>query len=1384
MSENDIAAARRALLEQYVRGKMPRNAATRERIPRRASGDVAPLSFEQQQLWLLAQLLPNPAVYNECVTVHLPGQLNIEALEQSFNEIIRRHESWRTSFPVVDGEVVQHIRSMLSLALPVVDLRSLPPAEREAEARRRAVEVAQAPFDLAHGPLLRATLMRLDDEDHRLFLCLHHIIFDGITIYQVFLPELRSLYEAFSSGQPSSLPELPIQYADFASWQRERLHEDVLEKQLAYWKKQLADAPTTLALPTDRPRPPVPTYRGAYFQFPLSRSLASALKALSRKEGVTPFMTLLAAYNILLYRYSGQEDVLIGTAAAGREHPDVQRLMGVFINTVVMRTGLQGDPSFLDLLKRVREVTLGAQEHQEVPFEYVVRALQPGRERGQNPLFQVLFMLEPAPPAHLSGWTLTHLDIDPGVAKFDLSLILEDRPEGFLCCFEYSTDLFDEETIARMAGHWQTLLESIVSQPEQRLSQLAMLTEQERRQLLLEWNKIQTSLPPTSRVHTLFEQQVERDPDAVAVIFEDEHMTYGELNRLANRLAHTLQERGVGPEVMVGLCVERSMEMVVGLLGILKAGGVYVPLDPEYPEQRLAFLLADTRMPLLLTQQRLLNRLPAYQGQVLCLDSDESLLSQQSEGNPQSAVQGEHIAYVIYTSGSTGQPKGVQIPHQAIAAHCLNVAQVYALQPRDRVLQFGTFTFDASLEQMLSALIAGAQLVVRGPEVWSPETLLKQAKALGLTVMNLPPAYWHHVLQEWARTPQRLEDSQLRLVIIGGDRLLSEALQLWRQTPLRSTRLLNAYGPTETTITASLFEVSREGEPVRTWESVPIGRPLANRTMYILDRTGNPVPVGIPGELHIGGPLLARGYLNRPELTAERFIADPFRSEPGARLYKTGDLARYRADGNIEFVGRLDQQVKIRGFRVELGEIEEALSHQPGVREAVVDVRESAPGEKSLVAYVVVAGESAANSQALRASLKQQLPAFMIPQAFVFLDHLPLLSNGKVDRQALPASEEIKRTQDESFAAPTLPIHQQLVDIWEDLLETSPIGIHDDFFALGGHSLLAARMVDRIEQVCGKRIPLSTLYAGATIAYLAEVILQDEDATRKDVQGNERAKAVVVQAGKPGKRPFFFLHGDWYGGGFYCLKLAESLDDDQPFYALEPYEFDRSQVAISFEDMAAAHIETLRAIQPEGPYLLGGFCNGGLLAYEMARQLHAAGQRVDLLVLIDPADYRSHRPMHRTFNRVGEMLRINQNIQLNWFLRYLYLRIPSYRSKVQETAPKAIKQVRNRRAVALAQWLKLDKLLPFPVELRYQWSGIYRWVSSGYIPGAYTGKLTLFWSSEGFAERIDWHALSEAHEVEDFVFPGTHMSCKNENLHILAERLNLCLKEVQSADLH
>ena len=1374
LNPTELSEAKRNLLKKYQRGERPQTTAQSLRaITQRSVGEATPLSFSQQQLWLTTQLSANAPVYNECVVVHVPGPLDVFSLEQSFNEIIRRHEAWRTCFPLLDGQPVQHIQSELTFSLPVIDLRDLPVEERATEALRRAKAETLLPFDLAHGPLLRATLMQLADEDHRLYLTLHHIIFDGVTIYQVFLPELRTLYEAFAADKPSPLPALPIQYADFAIWQRNLMQGKVLDEQLDYWQKQLANAPTLLALPTDHPYPPVPRYRGAVRSLALGQQLTDDLRAFCRKEGFTLYMLLHAALNTLLYRYTGQDDILVGTATSGRTSHEVQNLMGVFINMLVMRTNLTGNPSFLELLERVREATLEAQLYKDVPFELVVKKLQPEREPGRNPFFQVMLILEP-PVAHLpSGWTLTHMEVHTDSSKFDLSLIFEDRPEGLLGWFEYNSDLFDAATVDRMIGHWLTLLRGIIADPTRSIDELPILTDAEQHQLLIEWNNTATDYSQAVCIHQMFDAQAERTPNAVALAFGEAQLTYHDVQQRANQLAHYLQGLGVGPEVLVGVCMQRSLDMVVALLAIFKAGGAYVPLDPAYPQERISFMLQDAQVAVLLTQQKLLENLPQQSAHVVCLDRDWKTIAHESDTNPVSSATPETLAYVIYTSGSTGRPKGVAIAHASVVTFIHWATSVFTPADLAGVLASTSICFDLSIFELFVPLSCGGSAIIVENVLSLPDV----PDSTPVTLVNSVPSAITELLRH-----SKLPASAHTINLAGEALPYSLVQQLYQQETLH--RVFNLYGPSEDT-TYSTYTLVERGADTPT-----IGRPISNTQAYILDTHLQPVPIGIIGELYLAGEGLARGYLNRPELTAERFIHNPFSLEPKARMYKTGDLARYLPNGNIEFLGRSDHQVKIRGFRIEIGEIEEVLRQHSAVREAVVVVNEDIPGDKRLLAYVATHSAQANITSHLRSYLLEKLPGYMVPSAFVILDTLPRTPNGKLDRRALPAPQRLqkdKQRAEESFEAPLLTIHYQLTQIWEDLLNVQPISIKDNFFALGGHSLLAARLFNTIERIFGKKLPLSTLYSGATIEYLAEVIMGEENVS-------SRTPLVAVQVAGA-KRPFFFLHGDWAGGGFYCLNLARDIGTDQPFYVLEPYKFEGMRVPPSLEAMASAHLKALQALQPEGPYLLGGFCNGGLMAYEIARQLQASGEEVEMLALIDPATPTPHGAVRKFIKRVGKLTGIREEKQLEWFLRYLYLRIPAYRKKVQN----AMQQKDNDQVAHEQRPRKRGRLrriqahiaarVPAPAALRYPWAGIYRWVVADYMPGLYDGNITFLWSSEAYNHDSRWRKVAEAmkamqKDTQKYIFPGTHAGCKTTNLPLIAERLKQSLQEIQGEADH
>ena len=1081
-----LSAEQRALLEERLQGELVGTSRLKI-IPRRQEQGPVPLSFAQQRMWFLDQLVPDNPFYNVPLAVRLTMQIDVTALERSINEIVRRHESLRTTFMVVGERPVQAIAPALIVPLPMIDLRELSEAEREVELGRLLAEQAQQTFDLVRGPLVRTTLLRLGDEDYVLFVMTHHIISDGWSL-GVFIRELVMLYQAFSAGEPSPLPELPIQYADFAVWQREWLQGEVLETQLSYWKEQLGDHPPVLELPTDRPRPPIESFRGAAQSFLLPETLAEALQALSRQEGVTLFETLLAAFNVLLHRYTGQEDILVGSPIANRNRTEIEGLIGFFANTLVLRTDLAGNPSFRDLLGRVSKVMAGGHAHQDLPFERLVEELQPQRDLSRNPLFQVMFVLEDIPVLfpRRSGPAFTRLEVNRGTAKVDLTLMMERARRGLWGEMEYSTDLFDASTVARLVEHFQALLESAAANPDQRLSDLPLLTEAEQRQLLVEWNDTETMYPQDRCIHELFERQVERTPDVVAVVFEEQHLTYRQLNRRANQLAHHLQALGVGSDVPVAISMERSLDMVVGVLGILKAGGVYVPLDPTYPQERLAFILQDAHAPVLLTQRRLLEALPEYPGHVVCLDTDWQAIDCMPQTSLPCVTTADNLLYIIYTSGSTGWPKGVAMRHRPLINLTHWQGHATTLSQPARTLQFASLSFDVSCQEIFFTWSSGGTLVLVSEDTRRDAVaLLEVLDDACVERLFLPFVALQHLAQVVA-DQDALVPAKLREVITAGEQLQITPQIEHLFNELDGCTLHNQYGPTEGHVVTAF---TLKGTP-ETWAALPpIGRPVANARIHILDQHLQPVPIGVPGELHIGGLVLARGYLDRPDLTAERFIPDPFSREPGARLYRTGDLARYLPDGNIEFLGRIDHQVKVRGYRIELGEIETVLGQHAGVRDVAVLAREDKPGDRRLVAYLVPNEGQEPVIGELRRFLREKLPDYMIPSAFVTLDALPLTPSGKVDRRMLPAPERGRPEVEGVFVAPRTPVEEMLVGIWAEALGLEQAGIHDNFFELGGHSLLAAQVISRVRQVFPVEVPLRALFEAPTVAGLAEQVV-------------------------------------------------------------------------------------------------------------------------------------------------------------------------------------------------------------------------------------------------------------------------------------------------------
>ncbi|MEM9004406.1 MAG: amino acid adenylation domain-containing protein [Cyanobacteria bacterium P01_F01_bin.86] len=1036
--------------------------------PRGESADLA-LSFAQERLWFLDRLAENSTAYNMPGVFRIVGDLNIEALQQTLQAVVSRHEVLCTRFETKNGTPAQIIEPDTKIEIKLINLQDLDASKRDQFVLESAQNEATTPFDLAQAPLMRCRLLKLTTHDYVLLLTMHHIASDGWSM-GLLIKEVSSLYQAFSQGAPSPLAALPIQYADFALWQRKYVCGARLETQLNYWKQQLSGTPELLQLPTDRPRPNEQTHSGTTQQFRLSKDLTQQINELSQKSGTTLFMTLQAAFSTLLHRYSGQLDICVGSPIANRNHSELEELIGFFTNTLVLRSRFEEDLSFEQLLSQVRETTLEAYGHQDVPFERIVEALQPERSLSHAPLFQTMFVLQNAPEEdiELPGLTLSQLELETSVSKFDLTLFVTETASGLVGNWEYSTDLFDASTIERMAGHFQNLLEAIVENPAQQVSALPLLSTSERDRLLIDWNETTTDYLTDHCIHELFEQQAANTPDKIAVVFEGKQLTYQTLNQKANQLARHLQSLSVKPETLVGICIDRSIEMVIGLLGILKSGGAYVPLDPNYPAERLSHMLTDSGVEVVLTQQSLKDSLPPHMATVVYLDKDDEAISRYPSANIDSKVTSDNLAYVIYTSGSTGNPKGVAITHKSTATLCLWGNNTFSQEQLSGVLASTSICFDLSVFEIFVTLSGGGAIILAENALELPAV----RSSVPITLLNTVPSA--------ARELLRMDGipETINTVNLAGEALPQDLVdKLYQQVHIK--KVYNLYGPSEDT-TYSTFTLTKEKQNT----PPTIGKAIAHTKTYILDKFLQPVPIGIPGELYIGGNGVARGYLNRPELTEERFIPNPFSSQREDRLYKTGDLTRYLSDGDIEYLGRIDHQVKIRGFRIELGEIQSALTTHPMVVRAVVIVREDNGSHRRLVAYIV--SHAPFTCAQLRAHLKAQLPDYMIPAVFVSLENLPLTPNGKLDRKALPAPETIEQSSEGS--APRTPQEQHLVTIWQELLPVKSIGIHDNFFEMGGDSILSIQVISRAKNV-GLQISAKQIFQYQTIAELANVAM-------------------------------------------------------------------------------------------------------------------------------------------------------------------------------------------------------------------------------------------------------------------------------------------------------
>jgi amino acid adenylation domain-containing protein len=1344
------------------------------RIPRcNRTGPLA-VSGAQQRIWFLEKLQRESSAYNSLMVFRLTGPLEVGLLRRALNEIVDRHESLRTTFYARNGEVFQLIHALHDVGLPVVELRGAPDEDQVSDIARRAAAEFDLGFDLAHDPPLRATLLRYSSDQHVLILAMHHIATDGWS-QGVFWKELSALYAAFINGLPSPLANLPIQYADFAEWQNDTLQGDYLNRLLEFWKAGLSGIPEQLELPTDRPRPPAMSFRGAKFKFALSARLTADLRALGHGEGATLFMVLLGAWQVLLSRYSGQQDVVVGSPIAGRNGAETEALIGCFVNTLALRTDLSGNPTFRELLRRVRKITFDAFSHQDLPFERLVEEIQPNRSLNRSPLFQVMLVLQNAPssPAELAGLEVTRIPVENPTAKFDLTLTLRAMDGGLQGSLEYCTELFDSGTIARLAGQFQVLLQAIVSDPGQRIEDVPLLTEAERQRILVEWNQTATDFPRDNCVHELFEAQAARTPEAVAVEFQEQRLTYQELNERANRLAGDLFNRGVGWETLVGLCVEPSLETIVGILGILKAGGAYVPLDPEYPASRLSLMLVDAAPVLVLTTHSLRNRLPAG---IAMIDLDTATAAVASDLNRGTALRNseriapvgpQHPAYVIYTSGSTGAPKGVHIEHRALVNHMSWMVATYPVAPGDRVLSRTSISFDASVWEIWFPLLSGATLCLAPRNTArDPGRLLKFMADRGITVAQFVPTLLAAICEQGRPRPERL-----RLVFAGGEPLVRELAQSvfsgW-QVPI-----VNLYGPTETTIQSTHF-MCRDTVPDT--PTVPIGRPIWNTVLYVLDRQGVPAPIGVPGELYIGGVGLARGYLNQPELTAAKFVPDPFSAAPHERLYRTGDRVRWREDGTLEFLGRVDQQVKLRGFRIELGEIEATLRGHPGVGQGLVLLREDRPGDKRLVAYVVPRepDQPPAVSE-LRQHLLQSLPEYAVPSNFVTLDALPLTPNGKVDRNSLPAPSTTQVELQSSAVPAITSTEAQLILIWEDLLLTRPVRVDDNFFDLGGHSLLAVRLLSRIKEVFNQDLSLQAFFWTPTVRSMAQLLAADSEI---------RSWPPLIPIQPKGSRPPLFCIAAPNVNALGFAFLARHLDPDQPVYGLQLQDVtnpERFYTQAQYESLAAASIRLLQSVAPTGPYHLCGFCEGAHIAFEMARQLDLQGQPIGLLGILDAW------PLENTTNWFRH--------RLEYWRKRWWLRIRSGRlSNAHRFLYRQLRRLSGRWSgkmlnVILSRGGSEAMTAQAPVDAgQLRWKQR-MWPGKDFVAPVFHGRITVFRVRRQPFVRVSdpelgWKVRTDR-GVEVHELPGTHTTLLREpHVAVLAEKLADCIAGQRTAPIH
>ncbi|MCE9567893.1 MAG: amino acid adenylation domain-containing protein [Planctomycetes bacterium] len=1180
-------------------------------IPLDGSRDHLPTTAGQRRLWLLDQIISNPEVYNVYFLLRLRGRVNALALQRSLATVVARHAALRTRLVNVEGILSQLVEPPSSVESPVIDLRAHPASERFEDVRERVHTDSKRRFDLASGNLWTVQLYLLEEEESLLWVNFHHSIMDGWAV-SIFFRELSQCYEAFCVGREPSLSILPIQFGDFAAWQREYAKTPEFQHQLEGWKTRLNLPLPPLDLPVSKTRPTSQTFLGATHKFAFPSELVVAIDELARRELASRFLVGLAAFQSIMHRYTRQEDLLIGVPVANRQRPETREIIGFFTNTLVFRTNLGGNPTFRNLLARTRRTRDEAFTGSDIDLESLVEAIQPAHDPSRQPFFQVVFQYQniAITPDRIGSHTAEVVPVHNGTAMFDLRMVLEDSSDGGLWGWiEFNTALFDSPVIERLANHYLTFLQAACTEPDKTIGELPLLTLSEREQLVIGWNNTLGQYPMDLCIHQLFEEQVRRQPDAVAVIANGRKWTFRQLNEKANQLARHLQSQGVGPGTFVGVCLKRSPEMMTAILAVLKGGSAYVPLDSVYPRDRLAFMLGDTKAAVVLTEQSLIERLPEGAAQYLCLDLIGTELDRLDTENLGPVSTPDDRCYVIYTSGSTGRPKGVVLRHRAVVNTLDWVNTTFGVGPSDRVLFVTSLSFDLSVYDIFGVLGAGGSVrVADEEELRDPVELMRILRTEPITIWDSAPA----ALQQLAPFFAQDRGGQLRLVMLSGDWIPVSLPNLVRAA-FPQSKVMSLGGATEAAIWSNWYPI---GHVDPSWPSIPYGKPIRNARYHILDDRLQPVPVGVPGELHIGGLVLADGYLNRPELTAERFIPDhltptspPELGLPNApRLYKTGDLARYFPDGNIEFLGRIDQQVKVRGYRVELGEIETVLAQHPAVREVVVKNHRDDAGHVYLVAYLVLRPSLALNSAELAKYLKAKLPEYMVPSQFMVLESLPLTPNGKLDRAALTPPELVVTKSETEFKLPTNDAERALQAIWEEVLKVRPISVTDSFYDLGGHSLMAAVLMARVESQLGHRLPLELLFSTPTVRGLATLIQRKL----------ELGRGCLVPLQTEGIKPALFLIAGAGGHVFAFHQFARLLGSDQPTYGLKAVGVDGSEHPLeSMKEIASRYLKEILHSRPNGPFIIGGYSIGAIIAFELALQLRAAGMEVPRVIVFD-----------------------------------------------------------------------------------------------------------------------------------------------------------------------